>query len=416
MEKKSEKKAFWAYVTMFGVLWGGLELTLGTFLHVLHVPKAGLLMTFLSVILLVAQRRVFPKIGSTICVALIAACIKCLSPGGIIIGPVIGILSEAAMIEIGLLISSRSPLTAMLAGSLAICSCQLQSFFKLWVYYGNDFVSALIKMGEKFFEPQGATNLGVLIAVAFVGLLVGIGSFAGLTGWFWGRIACRRLEERLPSEVETTDVAPERTHGDTASTQNGVQPFVRKSKRNPEETAQIIKTRKYLFPVAIFTLIVQFVGGFVSMVTALGIWLFALAIGAYPVIRSMWWPKFWVITLVVSILAGVVLAWEFGGALDVSKAAEAACYMVARGAYVFALITWAARCVRNDEFCAVCNRIGIPQLGNSLVLAYNILPNWLDRFNEMIKQRPSGLFNSWRYLRESAIEILVEASVRAKRM
>ena len=98
---------FWAHVTVFGTLWGGLELTLGTFLHVLHVPKTGLIMVTLSVILLIAQRRIFPARGSTICTGVVAAFIKSLSPGGIIAGPIFGIMSEAIIVELCLLISSQ---------------------------------------------------------------------------------------------------------------------------------------------------------------------------------------------------------------------------------------------------------------------------------------------------------------------
>ena len=91
-EKQAYRNRFWAFVTVFGTLWGGLELTLGTFLHVLHVPKTGFIMVALSATLLVAQRNIFPARWSTLAAGVIAACIKSLSPGGIIAGPIIGIL------------------------------------------------------------------------------------------------------------------------------------------------------------------------------------------------------------------------------------------------------------------------------------------------------------------------------------
>ncbi len=429
MLKKAEKKQFWAYVAMFGTLWGGLELTLGTFLHVLHVPKTGLIMTTLSVILLIAQRRVYPVRGLTLASALIAACIKCLSPGGIILGPVVGILSEALMIELGLFVTSRSIVTMMLAGILAVLSSQFQSLVKLWVYYGNDFVAALVKMGQTFFDIEWTSVVAWTLIGAFVGVLALIGGFAGATGWFWGKSVCERIDARIPSEPVVAQNAglSEKAafDGENASedAQNGassdkamavIEPFVKKSRCNPADIEQILRTRKYVVWVALITIFIQFSGSFFSMVAALVLWLFALAIWAMPVLKSIWWPKFWLITCFVSLIAGVTLAWEFGSGIDFAVAGEATARMVMRGAYVFALITWVTRCVRKREFELACQKVHLPEFSDALNTAYHLLPNWIDRLNEKLQTRPKGLGNAWRYMRESAIEILVEASFQAR--
>ena len=56
MAETSQLDKFWMYVSAFGTLWGGIELTLGTFLHVLHVPKTGLIMGVVTLVLILAQR------------------------------------------------------------------------------------------------------------------------------------------------------------------------------------------------------------------------------------------------------------------------------------------------------------------------------------------------------------------------
>ncbi len=453
-----ERNTFWTYVTMFGTLWGGLELTLGTFLHVLRVPKAGLIMTVLSCILMIALRVLYPKRGATLGAAIIASCIKCLSPGGIILGPVVGIISEAAMLELGLLISSSSPITAILAGILAVFSCQLQSLFKMWIYYGNDFFYAILKVAEKFFNVKSTAVIALSLLGGLLSILAALGGVAGIVGWIWGRRVVHRLESDKTSTSLPAAESVDPAYADTLNEPNRgatLDSYRPKAKRDPKDTAQVVKTRLICLPFAILAIGIQFVAygsfkGMYPVLTALGIWLVVLAIWARPVLKAIWWPKFWILTAVVSFVAGCILACEFvdvpqvmdagghvadlvnakGGVISTSAEAHglqilglkfhlllalnATLSMMARGAFVFSLVSWATRCIRTTEFYSICNKLHIPELGQSLNLAYEILPTWLDRFNDMLRTRPSGVRATLKYIRTSAFEVLVQASHEAE--
>ena len=433
--KHTKKTAFWAYVTIFGTLWGGIELTLGTFLHVLHVPKTGLIMTTLTVVLLIAQRVIYPHRGATLATAVIAACIKCLSPGGIILGPVIGILSEALMLEIGLMLTSRSLVTASAAGILAIFSCQLQSLFKLWIYYGNEFVSAVIIITEKFFDIKWTAAIGWSFLGGLVAIFVGIGCVAGVTGYLSGRRVLHQLNEEKAAGSDMDQPLDETQTGHASAASDSQQEntphtaaehtkWIPRSKRNPEDTAQVVATRKKVFPFVVLTIALQFLTVFIkhplltdlnTMLAALVIMVFVLARWARPVLKSIWWPKFWILTIVVSLLAGLILAWQFDGSFNPMIAVQASGHMIARGLYVFMLVLWMTRCVRSDEFDSFCQRIHLPQLGDSLKQAYQILPDWIDRFNSLLASRPKGFRNTWRYFRESAVIVLLQAARDAEK-
>jgi len=456
--KQRERTTFWVYVTMFGTLWGGLELTLGTFLHVLHVPKSGLIMTVLSCIMMIALRVLYPKRGATLGAAIIASCIKCLSPGGIILGPVIGIISEAAMIELGLLISSSSPITAILAGILAVFSCQFQSLFKMWIYYGNDFFNAIFKVAENFFDVKETATIAFLLIGGLLSILAAIGGVAGIIGWIWGRRVVHRLESDKTSTCLPAVSNEDPAFADTLNEPNSgatLDSYRPKTKRDPKDTAQIVKTRFICLPFAVAAIAVQFVeyGAFKGMfpvLAAFAVWLVVLAVWARPVLKAIWWPKFWVLTAVVSLIAGAILACEFvdaNQAVDAAKAGgevvqakgaakyaaneagmlqfgslrihllwalNATVSMMARGAFVFALVSWATRCIRTTEFYSICNKLHMPELGQSLNQAYEILPTWLERFNDMLRTRPSGLRATLKYIRMSAFEVLVQASHEAE--
>ena len=423
-----DKSAFWAHVTIFGTLWGGLELTLGTFLHVLHIPKAGLVMTTLSVILMIALRTLYPQRGATLGAAIIASSIKCLSPGGFILGPVFGILSEALMLEIGLLLSSSSPLTAMLAGILAIFSCQFQSLFKTWLYYVADFSQAILKLAEKFFSIESSATIAMILIGGFFSIFAAVGAIAGIFGWFCGKRVLHQLEvEKTVShpilKPDNDDIA----YADTLTpdtTTHAQEAYRPKSKRDPEETAKIVKTRAIVLPFALCTIALQFVeyGAFKGMfpvLTSLVLWLLALSIFARPVIKAIWWPKFWLLTAIISLIAGCILGFDFNAddlaqAFKPLLALHATLSMMSRGAFVFSLITWLTRCIRTEEFFSFCNWIRVPELGYSLTQAYEILPQWLDKFNRMIKLRPPGFFGTLRYLEKSAMDVLIQASHEAE--
>ena len=443
---------FWAHVTVFGTLWGGLELTLGTFLHVLHVPKTGLIMVTLSVILLIAQRRIFPARGSTICTGVVAAFIKSLSPGGIIAGPIFGIMSEAIIVELCLLISSQRLVFSVWASVCAITWSQVQSLFKMWIYYGKDFIDALARVVEKFFRVEWTATLGWTLLAAFFGIVATIGAVAGVVGARMGNHVRRDIDARyrdvLASETQTTPItfdsnAPLATDSNApfatdSNAQNNAKPVpnvdfvekspfatdsnasdpsiqsLRKRKRPIIDNTQVLRYRLIVLPFAIATLIAQFSGDLVASSIALAVWIVVLAIGSRAILRAIWWPKFWVATTIISVLSGILIAWKLDGAWQWYIGLQATARMMIRGIYVFSLISWITRALRPQECLSVWERIHLPQLGLAITRAYALLPAWNDKLHLIVKNRPSNRRNLWSYARENIITCLVEASIQTE--
>lgn len=402
---------FWAYVTAFGTLWGGLELTLGTFLHVLHVPKTGLIMTLLSLILVLAQRHIFSERGSTFCVGIIAACIKSLSPGGIILGPVVGIIGEAILIELCFLVPKRGWLPAIIAGGLAVTWSQMQSAFNLWIYYGQDFIDGICVAIEKFFSVPWSAALGWTLLGGFFGIMFVVGAVGGFLGNKLGiRVEneLKHLEnEELALSAGKIDVPHPRTE-DALHVISGLASGKRKFAKADE---QILKTRLFVFPVAILSLIAQFNGDLLWSSIALLGWLAALIIWARNVLKAIWWPRFWALTVAISLICGLLLAWDWkDGSWQWMTGMEATARMLVRGVYVFSLIGWMTRCVRTEEFLTIWNKIHLPELGNALTNAYQLLPEWIERMNALVAQRPGGFKNNWKYAEQSILMCLVDAS------
>lgn len=402
MKDQSYRDQFWAFVTVFGTLWGGLELSLGTFLHVLHVPKTGFIMVTLSLILLLAQRCIFPARGSTLATGIVAASIKSLSPGGIILGPMFGIVTEALIVEFCLLHGSVRALPCMFAGSMALLWSQLQSLVKSWFYYGWDFIDGLVRMIEKFFKIQWTASIGLSLIAIFLGIIVITGSTAGFFGCRLGKKTRKALEEARQQQVQT-----EEAHLSLSENGDAKSRFPHRASSAGND--DVVRSRAILLPIALLTLCAQFSGELVASAAALLVWFTALFFGARRVLRAMWWPKFWLATLAISVLCGVMIAWNLEGAFRVDLGVEAAARMIIRGGYVFSLVGWLTRCIKPEECLKIWNKINLPELGLAMTRAFALLPIWSDRFVEIIRNRPAHKRHMFRYGRDAILSCLLDA-------
>lgn len=185
---------FWAHVTAFGALWGTLEITVGSFLHTLRFPFAGILLSALSAALIVAQRQLLPRRGLTLATGVVAALCKSISPGGVILGPMLAITVEALLAELALLIAPRAVLSAIVAGALCAIWSAFQGLFTQYVFYGARifelYLAALRKAGDWLGVPASA---GWWALAVLVGLVALIGAGGGLAGWRLGNDARSRL-------------------------------------------------------------------------------------------------------------------------------------------------------------------------------------------------------------------------------
>ena len=96
----NDEKTFWAYPGSFGALWGALEATLGSFLHAMKLPFAGVLLASMGAALLVALRTLAPQRGLLVATGAVCAAVKLSSPGTVLVGPAVGILTESDLAEL----------------------------------------------------------------------------------------------------------------------------------------------------------------------------------------------------------------------------------------------------------------------------------------------------------------------------
>ena len=184
-------------LAVFGALWGAAELTLGAVLHTLRLPFAGLLMSAVGMLVVLTGYRFVPRRGTVLTVALVSALLKAFSLGSIVLSPMLAILAEALLAELGLALAGgrphRGPL--VLAGALGV----------LWAF-GHPFVAQGLLAGRGMVEVYRRTleagsrllhldpHAVPIIVLALVVLHAAAGAVAGLLAYSLGRQLSRRLQ------------------------------------------------------------------------------------------------------------------------------------------------------------------------------------------------------------------------------
>jgi ABC-type thiamin/hydroxymethylpyrimidine transport system permease subunit len=183
------------YIGIFGALWGTVEITSGSILHVFNVPFAGVMLSGVGIAIALIGRLFVPRPGSVLFIGLVTACLKVFSLGGIVINPMIGIVMESLLAEVALT-ALRQPRrgTFVVAGGLATLWPLIHPFFTQGILAGVGVLAIYtrtITNGAKTLGFDPAAIVVVLVALIVIHLLIGCA--AGLIAWDAGRVIQARL-------------------------------------------------------------------------------------------------------------------------------------------------------------------------------------------------------------------------------
>jgi hypothetical protein len=183
-------------VAVFGALWGAAEMSLGALLHALKLPLTGLAMTAIGLLIALTGYRFVPRRGAVLAIATVCSLLKALSVGSIVLSPMLAILIEGLLAELGLTLAGGGTGVVPLATAGAAGA--------LWVPL-HPFVSQGLLAGQGMIEiyrrllASGARLLHLdprAIPVIVIGLLVlhaGVGAIAGALAHGLGRQLAHRL-------------------------------------------------------------------------------------------------------------------------------------------------------------------------------------------------------------------------------
>jgi len=203
MKKRIRTVRDWVYIGLFGALWGAIELSFGTILHVVFPPVAntfftGIILTTVGCVIVLCSRFLIPHRGGILLVGLVTAVLKLVSPGGVKLGPIVAIVMECVFMEGALLLSSEKRAAVfMTAGVLALAWNFAHRFVMLRLLYGKRFTEVAVKMAGGGSDLFGfAEERVAVILLSLLLIQVACGAAAGYLAFRLGGRITRRRESR----------------------------------------------------------------------------------------------------------------------------------------------------------------------------------------------------------------------------
>jgi nucleoside-triphosphatase THEP1 len=194
----------WLKASVLGSIWASVEIILGSFLHNLKIPISGMVLSFISVWLLISFLQIWKENGLVIRAGLICALMKSISPSAVILGPMIGIMTEALLVELFILLFGKNIIGYIFAGAFAVLSALIQKVVSLLIMYGFDFLKILTDLYHFAVKQIGLSTLSpvtLLIVITSIYLLLGIAG--ALAGYFSGyRHKINRIQGAGEDELE----------------------------------------------------------------------------------------------------------------------------------------------------------------------------------------------------------------------
>jgi len=184
----------------------------------------------------------------------------------------------------------------------------------------------------------------------------------------------------------------------------------------PEATQSALPTERRGVPrpvmglAAVACIAVQFPGSLWLSGLALALWLALLLVGDRPALARLWLPRFWLLTLAFALGSGLLLGPRVGHDLFGVMSREglrAGLLMVVRGAFIFALASWASRTLTQEELQRSFRRVGLARLGSALGVALRLLPELQVRLRG---PAAGGAERGLRRLREKLVGLVTESA------
>jgi nucleoside-triphosphatase THEP1 len=357
LPKQQKISTVWLKASVIGSLWASVEIILGSFFHNVGIPFAGTLLAMNSVALMVAFHQVWKEKGLFWRAGLICALMKSISPSAVLLGPMMGIFSEALLMEFATRIFGGNLLGYFIGGALALSSTIIHRIITLLVYYGFDFVTVLLNLYDYAVKQIGYPDLQPETALWFLmGIYFLLGMLSAMVGYIPGRKAAK-----IPLNKD-------RQSG--LSLKTGEKIFV----LDPDQKFSLRALFLHVFAVAVCLVLLNndlFVAAAVFIVSYV-----TFCIVHYKrSLRHLKRPFFWVQVVVLTMLAMLFYnGFRYGDFFD-PAGLTAGIKMNVRAILIVVGFSAISVELRNPVIKSVLFRRGFSQLYLSLELAFAALPS-----------------------------------------
>lgn len=197
----------WTRLGLWGGATGGIEFGAGTLLHAARVPFRGLALSSLQAAMLTFASAGLTQPGRCAWVALIAAGLKALSPGGSRFRPMAAIAMQGLLFGASVQVLGWNAAGLALGGALIGVWAALQGFFLQYLFLGEELVNTYSRViawvGENF--QLTAPGLATVLA-CWAALHAVLAATGALAAWRW-RAPPRALQGIIDREIAALPLA-----------------------------------------------------------------------------------------------------------------------------------------------------------------------------------------------------------------
>jgi hypothetical protein len=196
----------WLKAAVAGGLWASVEIIIGSFFHNLRIPFAGSVLAMNGTLLMVAFYQMWPVKGLIWRAGLICALMKSISPSAIILGPMIGIMMEALILEFFVRYFGNNLISLSVAGSLSVSSALFHKLASLLILYGFNIVNVYVDIFHFFAKQVRIENADprTLVLIVLVTYTV-MGITSALFGYIIGKKSIKPQLDRKDYHPEQID-------------------------------------------------------------------------------------------------------------------------------------------------------------------------------------------------------------------
>ena len=358
----------WLKASVIGSMWGSMEIIIGSFLHNLNIPLAGTLLSMIGIILMIGMHRVWPERGLFWRAGIICAVMKSISPSAIIIGPMLGILMEAGLLELSAILFGRNLFSYIIGGGLAVFSTFLYKIIGFIIFYGFNIVDLFVNVYQFAVKQMKMESFGPWeLIMALSVIYLSLGMVAAVLGYWIGLKAVNN--EAAPHDPQEYALKKGHEWNDSADQ----------------------KYSKSLAVIHSVTLILGFIFiSYINMAMAVVLVLIYASVCFFlyrHALRRLKKPILWIQFIIIFILAGLFLGqsaasdsvgWSFEGIY-------AGIQMNLRALFVIFNFTALSIELRNPFIKGVVRNKKWSKLYISIELAFEILPATLERLAKPVE-------------------------------
>lgn len=183
IKEKLTKKEIYQTAVM-GSIWGIIEITIGTWMHLSKFPFKGLLLSLIAIFILVISKKIINYKGSLIMIGVLCATLKTAASGAFILNPIIAIIAESIIVEIIFTVGNYNFITAIIAGAMALFYTFMHSVIAQLFFFGFEIIAVYEKIFSKILPFVPSENITAYLIFGIYGAIYVIfGGLAGLIGY-----------------------------------------------------------------------------------------------------------------------------------------------------------------------------------------------------------------------------------------